>query len=149
MESREEFDRDAAREALASIDKARDDVAERARAPRGFYTYLAVGAALLTVSFAVGTWWRLLLVLVGAGIVFSSIRWYRNSTGVWDFGNPFVREAWRYWLMIVPFALALVATAIIRDVVVSVVLGGLIVVLWSVVGPQWDRDYRRALQEPR
>lgn len=149
MESRDEFDRDAAREALASIDKARGDVADRARAPRGFYTYLSLGAALLMISFALDTWWRLPFVLVGAVVVFSSIGWYRNSTGVWDFGNPFVRDAWRYWLMIVPFVAGLVATAVTRNVALSVALGAVIVLLWTIVGPQWDRDYRRALQEPR
>lgn len=149
MESRDEFDRDAAREALASIDKARGDVADQARAPRGFYTYLSFGAALLMISFALDSGWRLPFVLVGAVVVFSAIGWYRNSTGIWDFGNPFVREAWRYWLMIVPFVVGLIVIAVVRDVVLSVVLGGLIMVLWSVVGPQWDRHYRQALKEPR
>lgn len=145
MESRDEFNDDAAREALASIDGVRDGVADHAAAPTGYYAYLGVGAGLLTVSPAADTW-RPLIALLGAVIVISSVFWYRRSTGVWDFGNPFVREAWRYWLMVVPFIIGVLASAITENLVVATISGVAVVLLWAIIGPQWDRDYRRALR---
>ncbi|MBM9463081.1 hypothetical protein JL108_06435 [Aeromicrobium sp. YIM 150415] len=147
MESQDAFDDDAAaREALASIEDVRAGIADRAAAPTGFYAYLGVGAALLTVSMA-ARGWQPVIFAVALAIVLSSVFWYRRSTGTWDFGNPFVREAWRYWLMIVPFAVGLIVAAITQSLVVATVFAVVTVLLWTVVGPQWDRDYRRALRE--
>lgn len=143
------MEKDEAAEALDSIDVTRRELAPRLKAPRGYYTYLSVGAGLLILSVPLESGWRWVLLLAAVGIILSSMYWYRNSTGAWSIANIFARSAWRFWVMLLLFLGGYLATAITERMAVAIPSAIGVILVWSIIGPMWDRDYRRSVEERR
>jgi len=143
------MERDEAAEALESIDVTRRALAPRLTAPRGYYAYLSVGAGLLILSAPLESGLRWVLMMAAAGVFVSAMYWYRNSTGTWSIANVFDVSAWRFWLMILPFLAGFLAAAITELMWVAIAAAIGVVLLWSIVGPIWDRDFRRQVEDRR
>jgi hypothetical protein len=139
-------ERDQAREALEQIAATRRATAHRAASPKGYYAVAGTGMGLVILGIGLDGVTRWVLYVVGLLVVLGAMRWYTRHTGVVTWANLRERGAWQAWLMIVVSVVGLVVASIGSEVVAA---GAAVVtaLTWAVLGPRWDADWVRSIED--
>lgn len=141
-------EQDEAREALESIAATRRETADRAASPSGYYALAGFGMAVVTVGIGLEDAWRWGLYALGLAIVLGAMVWYSRHTGIVTFATLREPGAWRAWSMIVVSIVGLLVAALF-GVVPAIVAAVVTFACWSILGPTWDADWQRSLEQQR
>lgn len=138
-------ERDEARDALEQIAATRRTTAHRVASPRGYYAVAGAGMALVIVGIGLDGWVRWALYAAGLATVVGAMSWYSKHTGVVTWATLREPGAWRAWLMV---AVAIVGLGLALFGPWPAVVGAAATVLaWAVLGPAWDADWVRSIEE--
>lgn len=138
-------EREAAREALDQIAAARRATAERAASPRGYYTMAGAGMGVVMIGLASEGWLRWVLYALGLLTVLGALTWYSQHTGIVAWATLREPGSWRAWLMI---AVALAGLGVSWLGLLAATIAAVVTVVgWSILGPRWDADWVRSLEE--
>ncbi|MTB88974.1 hypothetical protein H9L21_11625 [Aeromicrobium senzhongii] len=138
-------ERDQAREALEQIAATRRTTAQRVASPKGYYAVAGSGAALVIVGLGLDGWVRWALYAVGLLTVFGAMQWYTRHTGAVAWATLREPGAWRAWLMA---GISFVAMGVAFFGPVPAVIGAVVTAAsWAVLGPAWDADWVRSIEE--
>ncbi|GAA3545002.1 hypothetical protein AFL01nite_16010 [Aeromicrobium flavum] len=138
-------ERDEAREALEQIAATRRETARRSASPKGYYAVAGTGMGLVILGLGLDGPVRWVLYAAGLAVVFGAMTWYTKHTGVVTWANLREPGAWRAWLMI---AVSLVGLAVASaGPWVAAGAGAVTALTWAVLGPRWDADWVRSIEE--
>ncbi|MFO6452992.1 MULTISPECIES: hypothetical protein [unclassified Aeromicrobium] len=138
-------ERDEAREALEQIAATRRETAHRAASPRGYYAVAGFGMGLVILGLGLDGWVRWVLYVIGLATAFGAMTWYTKHTGIVTFATLREPGAWRAWLMV---AVSLVSLGLaFLGPVVAAVAALVTTATWAVLGPRWDADWVRSIEE--
>ncbi|MFT3943389.1 MAG: hypothetical protein QM705_06130 [Ancrocorticia sp.] len=138
------MDAQEAKDALDQISVTKDEVVQRWKAPKGYYAILGLAMWLNIVAITLPFPWGLIASMVTVVTVGVVLSWYMRVVGMWAFADIRGKGSWIFWMMVIVLLAAFAAAALIDNVRVAAVLGGIVFVTWSVFGPIWDRAARPA-----
>ncbi len=138
-------ERDEAREALEQIAATRRTTAHRVASPKGYYAVAGVGMGMVTLGLGLEGWVRWALYAVGLVTVLGAMQWYSKHTGVVTWATLREPGAWRAWLMI---AVSIAGLAVALFGAVPAAIAAVVTALsWAVLGPAWDADWVRSIED--
>ena len=128
-----------AKDALDQISFTKDEVAQRWKAPKGYYALLGLAMWLNIVAIVLPFPWGFIAVSLTLVTVGVAVSWHMRVSGMWAFADLRGQGAWIFWTMVIVLLAGFIAAVLIDSVKVAAVLGGVVFVTWSVLGPIWDR----------
>lgn len=135
-----------ARESLAAIADAKRTTAENSKAPAGYYSVIGLAMGLLQIGLPLQFTWRLPLLLVAMLLVIGAVVWYSQTVSTWAWASLRGHGAWLFWLMMVFPLIGFAVVVPTQSLGIAVASAAVTVVAWSVLGPLWDRAYRRQME---
>lgn len=136
-----------AQEALDQISETKRAVAQRSSAPPGYYAVLGLAMGLLVATQPAPLPWRVIGLVAGLILVGVSATWYRRSVDTWAWGDLKGKGAWIIWVMLLIGFGGLLTSLLVDSFPLAIGLGVLILCVWSILGPMWDRAYVTQVQE--
>ncbi len=128
-----------AKDALDQISFTKDEVARRWKAPKGYYALLGFALWLDIVAIVLPFPWGIVAVVVSISIIIATVGWYARIAGMWAFADLRGKGSWIFWTMVAVAIAGFVGAVLVDSVKVAAILGGIVFVTWSALGPIWDR----------
>ncbi len=141
------MDAQEAKDALDQISVTKDAISERSKAPTGYYSALGLGLWLDIVAVVLPLPWEFLVLVVALAIIIVTVSWYSRVVGTWSMGNIRGKDSWAFWIMMIVAVAAFLATVILDSLQIAAISGGIVFVVFSILGPIWDRAYQQQVRD--
>lgn len=140
-------ERDEAQVALDSIARTRQDAARSAASPWWYYPVIGGAMGLMAISYGIEASWGKALWAAGIVVVVAAMWGYSEHTGSATWATLREPGAWRAWLMIAALLAGVFGAMALQDLLLNAIIAGGMVAVCAVLGPRWDADWVRSLEE--
>lgn len=141
-------EQEGALSALNQIAETKQMLAQRSKAPTGYYAVIGFALGLIVFAITQPIPWNfayLVTALIVEGLV---LAWYRSSVGTWSYGDVRARNSWAFWMIAVIVVIVFVVVLFFAKNTIGGLVGGAIVfAAVAIFGPIWDRAYQRQVSQ--